>query len=57
MSLLAIVLISAACLITAYVTYGPLLSRLLGLRAEVPTPAVELRDDVDYVLHGVAPQK
>ncbi|HEY3968852.1 MAG TPA: carbon starvation CstA family protein, partial [Planctomycetaceae bacterium] len=48
MSLLTIVLISAACLLTAYFTYGPLLSRLLNLRADVPTPAVTLRDDVDY---------
>jgi len=48
MSLLVIVLISAACLSVAYVTYGPLLARLLRLRADVPTPAVELRDDVDY---------
>lgn len=48
MSLLTIVLISAACLLTAYFTYGPLLSRLLRLRPDVPTPAVSLRDDVDY---------
>lgn len=48
MSLLAIVLISAACLIGAYVTYGPLLSRLLRLRPDVHTPAVEMRDDLDY---------
>jgi carbon starvation protein len=48
MSLLTIVLISAACLLTAYFTYGPVLSRLLNLRADVPTPAVTLRDDVDY---------
>lgn len=48
MSLLSIVLISAACLIAAYYTYGRLLTRLLELRPEVSTPAVELRDDVDY---------
>ena len=48
MSLLAIVLISAACLLTAYCTYGPLLARLLQLRPDVPTPAVSMRDDVDY---------
>ncbi|MBI3865468.1 MAG: carbon starvation protein A [Planctomycetia bacterium] len=48
MSLLSIVLISAACLLVAYFTYGPLLARLLNLRADVPTPAVTLRDDVDY---------
>lgn len=48
MSLLSIVLISAACLLTAYFTYGRLLARLLHLRPDVPTPAVEMRDDVDY---------
>jgi carbon starvation protein len=48
MSLLVIVLISAACLLAAYFTYGPLLARLLRLRADVPTPAVSMRDDVDY---------
>src|SRR5579872_2796625 len=48
MTLLTIVLISAACLLAAYFTYGPLLSRLLKLRADVPTPAVSMRDDVDY---------
>ena len=48
MSLLTIVLISVACLLTAYFTYGPLLSRLLELRPDVPTPAVTMRDDVDY---------
>jgi carbon starvation protein len=48
MSLLTIVLISAACLLAAYFSYGPLLARLLNLRADVPTPAVSMRDDVDY---------
>lgn len=48
MSLLAIVLISASCLLVAYYTYGPLLTRLLQLRPDVPTPAVSMRDDVDY---------
>ncbi len=48
MSLLAIVLISAACLLAAYYTYGPLLARLLQLRPDVQTPAVSMRDDVDY---------
>ena len=49
MSLLAVVLVSAAILSVAYLTYGPLLARLLRLDASRPTPAVELRDDVDYV--------
>lgn len=48
MSLLTIVLFSAACLLVAYFTYGRLLTRLLRLRPDVPTPAVEMRDDVDY---------
>jgi carbon starvation protein len=48
MSLLSVVLISAACLLAAYYSYGPVLSRLLKLRADVPTPAVSMRDDVDY---------
>jgi carbon starvation protein len=49
MTLLTIVLISAACLLAAYFTYGPVLTRLLRLRDDVPTPAVTMRDDVDYV--------
>jgi carbon starvation protein len=32
----------------AYCTYGPLLVRLLRLDPNATTPAVELRDDVDY---------
>src|SRR5260370_17849533 len=48
MSLLTIVLVSAACLTAAYYSYGPLLARLLKLRPDVPTPAVSMRDDVDY---------
>ena len=49
MTLLAIVLISAVILTVAYFTYGRLLSRLLQLDPDAETPAVELRDDVDYV--------
>lgn len=48
MSLLGIVLIAAAALSVAYWTYGPILVRLLRLDRNVPTPAHELRDDVDY---------
>src|ERR1700752_2356019 len=48
MSLLAIVAISGTVLIIAYVTYGRFLSRFLQLDANRPTPAVELRDGVDY---------
>jgi carbon starvation protein len=49
MSLLTVVAISAAVLIVAYLTYGRFLSRFLSLDPHRPTPAVELRDEVDYV--------
>ncbi|HUQ68551.1 MAG TPA: carbon starvation CstA family protein, partial [Planctomycetaceae bacterium] len=49
MPLLAVVVVSAVVLTVAYLTYGPLLARLLQLNATTQTPAVELRDDVDYV--------
>ena len=39
----------ALVLTVAYWTYGPVLSRLLKLDPLAKTPAVELRDDVDYV--------
>jgi carbon starvation protein len=48
MSLLAIVAITGAVLVTAYFTYGRFLSRFLELDARAPTPAVTLRDGVDY---------
>ncbi|HEY5313914.1 MAG TPA: carbon starvation CstA family protein [Pirellulales bacterium] len=48
MSLLVVVLFAAVCLTVAYFTYGRLLSRLLKLDPEVKTPAVALRDDIDY---------
>lgn len=48
MSMLAIVLLSAAILSVAYWTYGPLLVRLLRLNPAAKTPAYELQDDVDY---------
>lgn len=49
MNLLAVVAFSAAVLWIAYITYGRFLSRFLELDARRPTPAVELRDDLDYV--------
>ncbi|MBX9790245.1 MAG: carbon starvation protein A [Pirellulales bacterium] len=49
MSLLSVVLLSALVLMAAYWTYGPVLSRLLQLDPKAETPAVRLRDDVDYV--------
>lgn len=48
MSMLMVVVISAVVLSVAYVTYGPLLVRLLRLDPNARTPAHELRDDVDY---------
>src|SRR6188508_1922659 len=48
MSMLVIVLLSATILSVAYLTYGPVLVRLLRLDPKVQTPAYEMRDDVDY---------
>lgn len=48
MSLLTVVLGSAVILAIAYVTYGRLLAKMFNLDASRPTPAVELRDDIDY---------
>src|SRR3972149_11010937 len=48
MNLLEVVVLSAVVLPAAYWTYGRLLARLLRLDPEARTPAVELRDDVDY---------
>jgi len=48
MSLLLIVALSGAVLLVAYVTYGRFLSHFLQLDSRRPTPAVELRDGVDY---------
>jgi carbon starvation protein len=47
-SLLWIVLPSAVVLVAAYLTYGRVLARLLRLDSKTTTPAVALRDDVDY---------
>lgn len=48
MTLLHIIIFSAVVLIAAYVTMGRLLARLLRLDPDARTPAVALRDDVDY---------
>ena len=48
MSMLVIILASAAILTVAYWTYGPILVRLLRLDPTAKTPAFELRDDLDY---------
>ena len=49
MEMLAIVFGSAVILTIAYLTYGRLLSRLFRLDNTTPTPAITMRDDVDYV--------
>src|SRR5688572_4513735 len=48
MSLLAVMLVSAAVLLVAYRVYGSLLARLLRLDDSSITPAVSMRDDIDY---------
>lgn len=48
MNLLWVVAPAAIVLTIAYLTYGRLLSKLLRLDPKAKTPAVELRDDVDY---------
>src|SRR5687768_9450564 len=48
MSLIAVVAISAVCLLIAYRVYGSLLTRLLKLDDSRTTPAVTMRDDIDY---------
>ena len=48
MSLLLVVLLSAAVLSIAYVTYGRVLARLLRLDPNTATPAVEFEDGVDF---------
>jgi carbon starvation protein len=48
MYLLPIVLFSGLCLAIAYWLYGGVLARLLRLDPNAVTPAVEMRDDIDY---------
>ena len=49
MEMLTIVLSSAVILTIAYFTYGRWLARMFQLNDKTPTPAVTMRDDVDYV--------
>ncbi len=49
LSLLTIVLMSAGVFLIAYRLYGSWLSRMLRLDPDAVTPAVELRDDLDYM--------
>src|SRR5688500_19207509 len=48
MNLLLIIVPCGLLLLAAYALYGNLLARLLKLDPKAVTPAVELRDDVDY---------
>ena len=49
MEMLLIVLSSAVILTIAYFTYGRWLARMFRLDDRTPTPAITMRDDVDYV--------
>ncbi len=49
MSLLTIALLAAALFALAYCVYGRVLAQLFRLDPEAVTPAVALKDDVDYV--------
>jgi carbon starvation protein len=49
MTLVGIVLLSAAVLGLAYRVYGALLARLFRLDPKAPTPSEELQDDQDYI--------
>src|SRR5215213_10262268 len=49
MTILPIIAICAVVLVVAYVTYGRLVVRWLGIDPARPTPAVSLEDGVDYV--------
>ncbi len=55
MEMQLIVLVSAVILTIAYFTYGRLLARLFQLSDSTPTPAVTMRDDLDYVPCDPAP--
>ncbi|MFM8635335.1 MAG: carbon starvation protein A [Planctomycetia bacterium] len=48
MSLLAVLVPAAVALSVAYLVYGRILARLFELDDADPTPAVTLRDDIDY---------
>src|SRR5688572_19447305 len=49
MTILPVIAVCAAVLMLAYVTYGRLVSRWLGLDPSRPTPAVEMEDGNDFV--------
>src|SRR5687768_4903950 len=49
MTILPVIAVCAVVLVVAYVTYGRLVARWLGLDASRMTPAIELEDGNDYV--------
>ncbi|MGB7159001.1 MAG: carbon starvation CstA family protein [Tepidisphaeraceae bacterium] len=49
MTILPVIALCAVVLVTAYLTYGRLVARWLGLDATRTTPAVELEDGNDFV--------
>ncbi len=49
MSLVVVLLVSVAFLGAGYLLYGRLLAKLFRLDPQTKTPAVEMRDDVDYI--------
>jgi carbon starvation protein len=49
MTILPVILICAVVLVVAYLVYGRLVVRWLGVEADRPTPAVEMEDGNDYV--------
>lgn len=48
MNLLVVIAVCTGLFVLAYRLYGGLLGRLFKLDADAPTPAVAMRDDVDY---------
>src|SRR5688500_18729724 len=49
MTILPVIVVCGVVLAVAYVTYGRLVARWLGLAASRPAPAVELEDCNDFV--------
>lgn len=46
---MSLFLISVAILIAGYIIYGKLSEKIFGIEPERPTPAISMRDDVDYI--------
>lgn len=52
MPVIFLIIISLVCLLSGYFTYGNFLRRILRLRSDVPTPAYQFQNDVDFVPTG-----